>query len=63
MPKDPSANYYQNNKERLQKKKPVEDIKVFLKMKKSDNMVRNDTKIYQKRENKSLSSIEKTIIK
>ena len=58
MPKDPSANYYQNNKER-----PVEDIKVFLKMKKSDNMVRNDTKIYQKRENKSLSSIEKTIIK
>ena len=33
MSKDSSAKYYQNNKERLQKKKLVKDIKVFLKKK------------------------------
>ena len=46
MSKDSSAKYYQNNKERLQKKL-VRDIKVFLKKKKkkSNNMVVNDTKI------------------
>ena len=40
MPKDLSAKYYQNDKERFQKKL-VEDIKVFLKKKKKkrDNMV------------------------
>ena len=44
-----SAKYYQNNKERLQKNL-VKDIKIFLKKKKkkNDNMVVNDTKIYQK---------------
>ena len=36
--------YYQENKERLQTKL-VKDIKIFLKKKKSDNMVVNDTKI------------------
>ena len=46
MPKDSSAKYYQNNKERQQKNL---DIKVCLKKKrKRDNMVGNDTKIYQK---------------
>ena len=33
MSKDSSTKYYQNNKERLQKKKLVKDIKVFLKKK------------------------------
>ena len=49
MPKDSSAKYYQNNKERLQKKL-VKDVKVFLKMKKkkSNNMVVSNTKVYQK---------------
>ena len=47
MSKDISAKYYQENKERLQKK-PVKDIKIFLKKKKkkSNNMVMNVTKIY-----------------
>ena len=31
---DSSAKYYQNNKERLEKKNLVKDIKVFLKKKK-----------------------------
>ena len=44
MSKESSAKYYQNNKERLQRKL-VKDIKVFLKKKnkKSDNMAVNDT--------------------
>ena len=64
MYKDSSAKYYQNNKERLQKKL-VKDFKVFLKKKKkkSNDMVVNDTKIYQKIKNKSWMSIEKSIIK
>ena len=64
MSKDSSAKHYQNNKERLEKK-IVKDIKAFLKKKKrkSNNMVMNDTKIYQKMKNKSLLSIEKNIIK
>ena len=64
MHKDSSAKYYQNNKERLQKKL-VKDFKVFLKKKKkkSNDMVVNDTKIYQKIKNKSWMSIEKSIIK
>ena len=62
MSKDSSNKYYQNNKERLQKKI---DIKIFLKKKKKkrNNMVINDIKIYWKMENKSLLSIEKNIIK
>ena len=35
MPKDSSAQYYRDNKERLQKKKLMKDIKVILKKKKS----------------------------
>ena len=56
--KDSSAKYYQNNIERLQ-------LKVFLKKikKKSDNMVVNDTKIYQKMKNKGLFSIGKKYCK
>ena len=49
MSKDLSAKYYQKNKERLQKKL-VKDIKLFLKnkKKKSDNIVVNETKMFQK---------------
>ena len=62
MSKNLSAKYYQENKERLQKKL-VKDIKIFLKKrkKKSDNMLMNVTKIFQKMKNKSLLSIEKNI--
>ena len=62
MRKDSSAKYYQNNKDRLQKKL-VKDIKVFLKKKKKkcDKMVVNDTKINQKMKNKNLLSIEKIL--
>ena len=55
MSKTLSAKHYQENKERLQKKS-------LLKTKKSDNMVANVTKIFQKMKNKSLLSIEKIII-
>ena len=63
MSKHLSAKYYQENKERLQKKL-VKDIKIFLKKKKKkrDNMVVNVTNISQKMKNKSLLSIEKNII-
>ena len=58
------AKYYQNNKERLQKK-AGERYQNFLrkKKKKSDNTVVNETKTYQKMKNKNLSSIEKNITK
>ena len=58
MSKSTSAKYYQNNKERLQKRL-MKDNKVFLKKKNKtrDNMVVNNTKIYQKME--SWLSIEK----
>ena len=63
MSKNSSAKYYQDNKERLQKKL-VKDIKVFLKKKKKkNNMVVKDEKISQKIKNKSWLSIEKNIIK
>ena len=63
MSKTLSAKYYQENKEKLQKKL-VKHIKIFLKKKKkkSDNMVANVTKISQRMKNKSLLSIEKHII-
>ena len=63
MSKTLSAKYYQENKERLQKKL-MKDIKMFLmkKKEKSNNMVANVTKIFQKMKNKSLLSIEKKII-
>ena len=56
-----SAKYYQENKEGLQKKKLVKDIKIFLrpKTKKSDNRVMDITKISQEMKNKSL--LEKNI--
>ena len=62
MSKDSSANYYQDNKERLQKKL-LKYIKFFLnnKNKKNDNMVVGNTKFYQKTENKSWLSIEKIL--
>ena len=64
MSKDLSAKYYENNKERIQKKL-VKDIKVFLRKikKKSNNMVVNDTKIYLNMKKKSLFSITKNIRK
>ena len=63
MSENLSAKYYQENKERLQKKL-MKDIKIFQKKKKrkSNNMVWNVTKISQKMKNKSLLSIEKNII-
>ena len=62
MSKNLSVQYYQENKERLQKKL-VKDIKVFLKKKKKkrENMVVNITKISQKMKTKSLLSIEKIL--
>ena len=64
MSKDSSAKYYQYNKERLQKK-VVKAIKVFLKKKKktSDNVVMNNTKIYQKMKSKSWFSMKTNITK
>ena len=64
MLKNLSAKYYRENKEILQKRL-VKDIKIFLrkkKKKKINNVVENDTKIYQKMKSKSLLSIEKNII-
>ena len=60
MSKNLSAKYYQENGERLQKKL-MKDIKVILnkKTEKSNNMIKNVTKIFQKMKNKSLLSIEK----
>ena len=54
MSKYSSAKSYQDNKERLQKQL-MKDIKVFIRKKnrKSNNMIVNDTKIYQKMKNKS----------
>ena len=62
MSKDSSAKYCQNDKETLQKNL-VKCIKVFLKTKKkkSDNMVVNVTKNYNKMKTKSLMSIEKIL--
>ena len=55
-----SAKYYQENKERLEKKL-MKVIKIFLKKKKkkSSDMIVNVTKISQKMKNISLLSIEK----
>ena len=64
MSKTLLAKYYQENKDRLQKKL-VKDIKIFLKKKKkkSYNMVMNVKKISQKIKNKIFLSVEKNIIK
>ena len=66
MPKDSSAKYYQDDQERLQKRKPREWYRILSKEekeKKSENMVVKDIKIYRKMKNKSLLSIEKIITK
>ena len=62
MSKNLPSKYYQENKERLQKKL-VKDIKIFLKKKKkkTNNIVVNVTKISQNMKNKSLLGIEKNI--
>ena len=59
MSKDSSAKYYQNNKERLQKKgrKRYQSISKEEK-EKSNNMVVNDTKISQKMKKKSCYLVE-----
>ena len=61
MSKMLSTKYYQEGKERLQKKL-VKDIEIFLKKKKkkSNNMVLNVTKIFQKMK-KSLLSIKNDV--
>ena len=61
MSQNSSAKYYQDSQERLQKKL-VKDIKVFLKRRKRDNWVVNDTNIYQKMKSKDWLSIEKDIM-
>ena len=60
LSKDSSAKYYQNYKERLQKKARETYQSLCKKEKeKSNNMFINDTKIYQKMKNKNWLSIEK----
>ena len=61
MFKESLAEYYQNNKKRLQNK-ACERYQSLSKEEKV-NMFVNDTKIYQKIKNKSLLSVEKCIIK
>ena len=63
MSKTLLAKYYQENKERLQKKL-LKDIKIFLKNKKrkTNNMVVNFINFCHKMKDKSLLSIEKNII-
>ena len=61
MSQNSSAKYYQGSQERLQKKL-VKDIKVFLKRRKRDSLVVNDTNIYQKMKSKDWLSIEKDIM-
>ena len=64
MSKNLSAKYYQENKERLQRKLG-KDIKIFLKNKKnkSDNMIVKVTKVSQKMKAINWLSLEKNIIK
>ena len=62
MSYDSSAKYYENNKERLQKKSRGRHQSLS-KIKKRINMAAIDTKVYQKMKSKSLLSIEKHIIK
>ena len=58
MSKDSSAKYYQNNKERLQKRL-AKDIKVLSReeKEKSKNMIVNDRRIYQKKKKKKFLSV------
>ena len=58
MSKNSSAKYYENNKERLQRKTRERYQSLSKeKNKKSINIAVNDTKIYQKMKSKSLLSI------
>ena len=61
---DSSGKYYQDNKGRIQNKKVFQVFTSLSKeeKKKSNNMVANDTRIYQKMKNKSWLSIGKSII-
>ena len=61
MPKNSSAKYYQDNKERLQKKF-LKDIRVFLNEKRN-NIVVSNTKTSLKMKSKSWLSIQKNITK
>ena len=64
MFEDSSAKYYQNNLERLQKKARERYQSLSKKEKEeSNNMLLNDSKIYQEMKNKSLLSIERNLIK
>ena len=67
MPKNLSSKFYQENKERLQKKKKKarERYQTLYKeeKEKSNNMVVSVTKISQKIKSKSLLSIETLILK
>ena len=57
-----SAKYYQNNKEKLQKKARERYQSTSKEEKeKADSMVVNDTKVYQNMKNKSLLTVEKNI--
>ena len=60
MSKSLSAKYYQENKERLQKNL-VKDVKIRLKRKekRSNNVVVNVVKIFQKMKSKSLLNVKK----
>ena len=62
MSKNVSATYYQENKERLQKKL-MKDIKIFLKKKKkkSNNMITNVTKISWKIKKINCLSVKKIL--
>ena len=59
MPKNSSAKYYQENKERLQKKACERYENLSKEEKESNNMVVKITKDIRKTENKSLLSIKK----
>ena len=59
MSKHFSAKYYQENKERLEQKNVVKDIKIFPQKKKSNNMIVNVTKVSQKMKKINWLSIEK----
>ena len=61
MSQNSSAKYYQDSQERLQRKL-VKDIKVFLKRRKRDNLIVNETNIYQNTKSKDWLSIEKDIM-
>ena len=61
MPKDSSAIYYQDNKEKLQKK--GRERYQSISEKEKSNMVMKNTKIYQNMKNKSWLSIEIFITK